>query len=103
MKPGISIDQALADPKLLGAALGDISTWQTWLAVLRAAFGLDLNSEQRQLFDSVAGGREPPTSRVREFWAVVARRSGKSRMAAGLGVHLALFSRIAWRPARLAM
>jgi Terminase large subunit, T4likevirus-type, N-terminal len=92
MKPNISIDQALADPKLLGAALGEISTWRTWLAVLRAAFGLELDPAQRELFDSVAGGRSPPTSRVRELWCVVARRSGKSRMAAALAVHLALFN-----------
>jgi hypothetical protein len=38
----ISIDQALRDPHLLGAALGDLRTWARWLVVLRAAFGLGI-------------------------------------------------------------
>ena len=39
----ITIDAALQDPQLLGAALGDPVTWQTWLTVLKAAFGITLN------------------------------------------------------------
>ena len=34
---GISIDAALLDPQLLGAALGDSASWQVWVAVLKAA------------------------------------------------------------------
>jgi hypothetical protein len=44
-----AIDRALCDPALLGAALGDPASWQTWLAVLRATFGLGLTDEQLQL------------------------------------------------------
>jgi hypothetical protein len=88
---GISIDKALLDPTLLGAALGPADTWATWLAVLRAAFGLPLDAGQWQLFDSVSGGRPPPANRVREFWAIVGRRSGKSRTAAALAAFLAAF------------
>ena len=39
----VPIDDALADAKLLGAALGDAQTWQTSRVVLKAAFGLELN------------------------------------------------------------
>src|SRR5262245_31095611 len=86
----ISIDAALTNPDLLGAALGDPATWATWLTVLRAAYGLPLSDQQRELFITVAGGRNPPTRRrVRELWAVAARRSGKSRIAAGCAVHTA--------------
>ena len=53
----IAIDQALADAKLLGAALGDTQTWQTWGVVLKAAFGLELNRQQARTFASVAGSR----------------------------------------------
>jgi hypothetical protein len=87
----ISIDRALCDPLLLGAALGDSASWSCWLSVLKAAFGLPLSEQQRQAFGEVAGQREPPSRRVRELWAIVARRSGKSRTAAALGVFHACF------------
>jgi hypothetical protein len=87
----ISIDRALRDPHLLGAALGDIGTWVRWLVVLRAAFGLGIamSPEERQTFAQVAGDRAPPTQRVSELWAVVGRRSGKTRMAAAVAVFIA--------------
>ena len=88
----ISIDGALTDPYLLGAALGNSASWSTWLAVLRAAFGLHLTTDQQQQFSSVAGNRNPPTQRVRELWAILSRRSGKSRMAAALATYLATFT-----------
>ena len=88
---GISIDQALVDHQLLGAALGDQASWTTWLVVLKAAYGLPLTPEQKQTFISVAGDRNPPSQRVRELWAVVGRRGGKSRMAAALADYAALF------------
>jgi hypothetical protein len=86
----IGIDAAIRDDKLLGAGLGSAETWGTWLAVLRAAFGLHLSRKERRAFDSVAR-RSPPRQRVRELWAIVGRRSGKSRMAAALAVFFALF------------
>lgn len=89
----ITIDRALSDPHLLGAALGNSTPWQTWLTILRAAFGLPLDKAQRETFHSVAGDRAPPTTRVRELWAVVGRRGGKSRIAAALAVYQACFVR----------
>lgn len=88
---GISIDAALLDPQLLGAALGDSASWQVWVAVLKAAFGQQLTETELHTFASVAGGRPPPTRRVRELWAVCGRRSGKSRVAAALAVFAACF------------
>ncbi len=89
--PHLPIDEALKDHHLLGAALGSTVSWATWLAVLRAAFGLDLNKEQLRAFRRVSGDREPPTRRVRELWAIAGRRSGKSRIAAALAVYAACF------------
>jgi terminase large subunit-like protein len=87
----MNIDQALA-PNLLGAALGDMLTWQTWRTVLKACFGLALNRDEARAFESVAGSRAPPTQRVRELWAIVGRRGGKSKVAAALAVFFALFT-----------
>src|SRR5215471_11151556 len=88
-----TIDQALADQRLLGGALGDLGSWGTWLVVLKAAFGLPLDDAERATFAKIAGDRPLPGKRVRELWAVVARRSGKSRVAAALAVFLSLFQR----------
>lgn len=87
----VTIDRALRDANLLGAALGPADTWLTWLAILRASFGLPLDAEQSAIFGAVAGGRAPPTSRVRELWAIIGRRSGKSRIAAALADFVAAF------------
>ena len=89
----ISIARALNDPKLLGAALGDIGPWRTWIAVLKAAYGLPLDEADLKTFHAVAGDRDPPSRRVRELWAIVGRRGGKSRMAAALAVFQACFAK----------
>jgi hypothetical protein len=68
-------------------------SWRTWRAVVAAAFGEPLTDAELAIFSNVAGGRSPPTKRVRELWAVVGRRAGKSRMASVLAVYLALFQR----------
>ena len=86
----VAINEALSHPQLFGAALGSTETWTTWLTVLRAAAGLPLNDQQRERFITVAGGRTPPSNRVRELWAVVGRGGGKSWMAAACAVHTAL-------------
>ncbi len=86
----IGTDDALRDRHLLGAALGDAASWSTWLAILRAAAGLPLSSEQQQAFAAVAGDRAPPTQRVRELWCIIGRGGGKSRMAAACAMHKAI-------------
>src|SRR5262249_21385940 len=91
MTSPLPIDKVLTDKRVLGAALGDISTWATWLVVMRAAFALPLDNAEREVFASVAGGRVLPLKRVRELWVIAGRRGGKSRMAAALAVYFALF------------
>jgi hypothetical protein len=88
----IAIDRALLDPALLGAALsGYASSWSTWIATLKAAFGLPLMDSELTSFHNIAGDRLPPTKRVRELWCVVGRRGGKSKMSAAIAVYLACF------------
>lgn len=93
MTISIDIDQALADHNLLGAALGDTKSWSNWLTTLRAAFGLPLNQQQLETFAAISGNRAPLTSPVSELWAVIGRRSGKSRVAAAIAVHVALLQK----------
>ena len=91
MSSTFTIDRAIQDKNLLGAALGDPTTWAMWLVVLKAVFGQELNRSERRAFASVAGGRKPPQQMVREFWAIIGRRAGKSRIAAALAVYVAAF------------
>jgi len=88
VKRTISVDAALRDRQLLGAALGDLASWRTWSIVLKGAFGLSLNDAEHTIFDAIAGGRTPPARPVHELWAVAGRRSGKTRMAAAISVYI---------------
>jgi hypothetical protein len=63
MTSPITIDAAMEDKALLGAALGDLATWQTWRTVLRGAFALPFTDDDRRTFAAIAGGREPPAQR----------------------------------------
>ena len=87
----LSIEQALRDTNLLGSALGNPNSWSSWLTVLKAAFGQQLSEQELTTFHAVAGERPVPTSRVRELWAIVGRRGGKSRMAAAVAVYIGCF------------
>src|SRR5262249_42555659 len=57
MKPAISIGKALPDKNLLGAALGDISTWRVWVAVLKATF-----ASETGVVAIIAASREQATT-----------------------------------------
>jgi hypothetical protein len=92
------IDRALCDPLLLGGKLaegGDMASWRAWLCAVRAAFGLPLDATEHVIFNKIAGGRNPPPpgKRVSELWCVVGRRSGKTSIAAAIGVYLATLQR----------
>ena len=78
----ITIEEALCDKHLLGAAFGKPDTWGTWLTTLKAAFGNELTEDERHAFAAIARNREPPTTRVQELWTIAGRGSGKSRVSA---------------------
>jgi hypothetical protein len=86
----LPIDKYFADKRLLGKSL-DPRTRLTWSTVWKAAYALPLTKAERAIFNQIAGGREPPTERVRELWVNAGRRSGKSEQAAACAIHSALF------------
>jgi phage terminase large subunit-like protein len=87
----ITIDAAMQDANLLGAALGETASWSMWRTVLKAAFALQLDAAEMEIFTAIAGNRALPTKRVRELWVLAGRRSGKSRMAGLIAVYVAVF------------
>lgn len=103
MAKSLPPDRVFADKKLLGAALGDLSTRKTWFAVLKAMYAQPLSDEERAIFNTISGGRSPPTKRVREGWVSAGRRSAKSQMSAGIGLHSALFVKHKLSPGEVGM
>lgn len=79
---------AFRHPELFGPWFSD-SSWDTWAAVLKAAFAVTLNRHERRLFNKVAGARNPQQNATREFWAVCGRRTAKTLIGAALGSYYA--------------
>lgn len=85
-----SILDLMTDPQLLGATFSG-ATWERWRIVLAAAFGLGLGEEHLPLYRLLTGRTQVPTSAIRELWAVIGRRGGKSMIAALVAVFLTCF------------
>lgn len=82
MTAPVDIATFMTDPSLLGPFFQGPS-WDRWKAVLKAAYGLSLTSDERKLFVEVAE-REPPRKRVREVVGIAGRRGGKDSIASAV-------------------
>jgi hypothetical protein len=69
----------------------DGESWNGWKAVLRAMDALPMTDDEVAFFKGVAGGRNPPTRPVREFWAACARRTGKDSATSVVAAHSGAF------------
>ena len=85
----LTIAEAVVDPALFGRWFSAPS-WRLWLVVLKAAFGLPLSDDERELLYSVAE-RDPPRRRVRELWVIAGRRAGKDSIASLIAAWFAAF------------
>jgi hypothetical protein len=80
----ITLDGALSNLRLLGLSN---ESWLTWRSVLKAAHAEPLSVAEREAFDKVAGGRQPPTRKVKELVVAASRRAGKGRAAGALATY----------------
>lgn len=71
--------------QVLSAVFGS-ETWKTWIAILKAAFALDLTPDERAAVETLTERQLLPTTPVRELWLLLGRRAGKSIIAALLTV-----------------
>ena len=71
MKPPVTIEDAMLDPMLLAAAYDNPLTWAGWRTVMKGAYGLPLNEPELELFNRIAGGRKPPTRKVKRCVVIV--------------------------------
>ena len=92
----MNIIEALDDPRLLGSAIKDRSTFTAWFAVLRTIFRLPLTEDEAAIFRSCTGRTELPEGPFGIAWLIVGRRGGKSLVMAVVAVFQALFKD--WRP-----
>ena len=91
MKKRVDIVAAIRHPKIFRPLLGDLSTWAAWLVWLKGVFGLPMDSGELLLYRKCTGRTQPPRDGVKEAYAIVGRRGGKSRIVAFAGVFIACF------------
>jgi hypothetical protein len=87
----MTILDAIHDPLLFKPLFKSLDTWRAWLVVLRAVFALEMNDEERTIFNHLTGRETPPEKPIEECWLVVGRRGGKSFIVALIAVFLATF------------
>jgi Phage terminase large subunit (GpA) len=87
----MNILETLDDPNLLGASIRDPDSWRPWRALLAAAFGLPLSSDELALYRACTGRTAPPGAPAAYLWLVIGRRGGKSFTMALIAVFLAVF------------
>jgi hypothetical protein len=89
----LDIVAAMNNSKLFQKSFAGES-WNPWRVVLKAAYALPMTSAEREFFQSIAGGRDPPTRKVKELWIVAGRRAGKDSISSLIMAHTAaLFSK----------
>ena len=86
----LSVSNALLDQRLFGAEqLFGGESWNTWRAVLKAAFAEPLTDDELETFVAVAD-RDPPARRVKELVAIVGRGGGKDSTASFIAAYIAM-------------
>jgi phage terminase large subunit-like protein len=85
----ITIAEALQSKHLFGPYF-DGDSWRTWIATAKAIFGEPLTASELVLFKEVAGDRDPPTYRVKEFVAAIGRGGGKNSIASAIAAFIAM-------------
>jgi hypothetical protein len=80
----MNLIQAIHDENLFGRwfkAAGGLATWSTWLVILKAAFGGELNEQELEIYAQLTQRKTVPT-KLRELWLILGRRAGKSLIVA---------------------
>ncbi len=91
MKRSLTIVRAIEDNKLFRSLFKDLSTWSSWICLLKALFALQMDKKELKLYRRSTGRKKPPAKPFRELWAIVGRRGGKSFIMSVIAVFLALF------------
>ena len=80
----MNIIEAMKDPNLFGRHFHPLNSWEAWIVVLSAVFGLPMNRKQRRIFRKLAGFDYKPGLTLVEIWLVERRGGCPSRPHAEL-------------------
>ena len=83
------IGDVMSHPQVLGQYFAGDS-WNTWRAVMKAAFAEPMTDEELANFTTVAGGRSPPLTRCSELACIVGRGGGKDSIASLMATTIAI-------------
>jgi len=92
----VDIIQAVDDKNLFGPLFKDPETWAKWRVFLKAVFALPMTGEDLGSYKEFTGRETPPVKALKEVFAIVGRRGGKSFVSSIIACYLALFHD--WRP-----
>jgi hypothetical protein len=87
----MNIVQAINNKKLFKSCFTNLDTWSGWLTLLKAIFGLQMADKELALYSECTGKKKAPERPIKELWAIVGRRGGKSFICAVVATYLALF------------
>ena len=95
----MNIIEALAHPDVFGAlpVFSTLETWRPWLAFLRVVYGLPMDEADLALFRRHTGRTDPRPGGYPEAVCIVGCQSGKSQVAALVGVYEAAQAALAGR------
>jgi hypothetical protein len=86
----MNIIEAIHDPQLFGPTLKQAGSWKPWLAFLRAVYGLPMDTADLARFRHHTGRQAPRLGGYPEAVCIVGCQSGKSQIAALVGVYEAM-------------
>ena len=86
----MTILEALADANLFGRTLKGADSWKPWLTFLKAVYGLPMSDDDLRRFHRHTGREGPRSGGYPEAVCVVGCQSGKSQVAALVGVYEAM-------------
>ncbi|HKN77115.1 MAG TPA: hypothetical protein VJW94_18200 [Candidatus Acidoferrum sp.] len=87
----MNIIETMSDPALFGGTFSKRTSWGAWKSCLSAVFGLEMSDAALEIYRQCTGRSSTPSSAFSEAWLICGRRSGKSQIAALVGVYLSCF------------
>jgi len=87
----MNIVDAIHSEKLFKPVFRNIKTWSSWLVLLKALFALQMDAKDLALYRECTNRKNPTQQPLKELWAIVGRRGGKSFIMSVIAVFLALF------------
>ena len=87
----MDIISAIQSDTLFKSVFKDLSSWSSWMSLLKAFFAIEMTDRDLDLYRECTGRETPPVQPFRELWCVSGRRGGKSFMSSIIAVYLALF------------